>query len=247
MNEGYIKLSRKMLDWEWYSDINTTRLFIHLIFKANWKDGRFQGVEIPRGSLVTSLGNLATETGLSIREVRTSLNHLKTTGEVTSKRHAKFSVISIKNYCLYQDIDKQNDKQVTSERQASDKQSTTIEEIKKERREETKKKRVSKDTPKENPEDIINRYGFSETMKAKILEWLEYKKERREAYKSTGLTALLKTVSQKVGEYGENPVTALMDECMANGWRGIIWERLKKEEKDNGIDWDDYLKGGLRL
>ena len=117
MNEGYIKLSRKMLSWEWYSDINTTRLFVHLIFKANWKDGRFQGVEVPRGSLVTSLGHLSKETGLSVREVRTSLNHLKTTGEVTSKRHAKFSVISIKNYCLYQDADKQNDKQETSERQ----------------------------------------------------------------------------------------------------------------------------------
>ena len=77
MNEGYIKLSRKMLSWEWYSDINTTRLFVHLIFKANWKDGRFQGVEVPRGSLVTSLGHLSKETGLSIQQVRTALKHLK--------------------------------------------------------------------------------------------------------------------------------------------------------------------------
>ncbi len=252
MNEGYIKLSRKMLSWEWYSDINTKVLFIHLIFKANWKDGRFQGVEVPRGSLVTSLGNLARETGLSVREVRTSLNHLKTTGEVTSKRHAKFSVISIKNYCLYQDADKQNDKQETSERQAIDKRATTIEERNKKKKEIREEDKTPVNGRGGYPTDIIDQYDFSEEMRAKIDEWLEYKKERRESYKSTGLTALLRKISQKSGEYGENPVMALMDECMANGWRGIIWDKLKAGEskKDNGQDdddWDKYLKGGLTV
>ena len=252
MNEGYIKLSRKMLSWEWYSDINTKVLFIHLIFKANWKDGRFQGVEVPRGSLVTSLGNLARETGLSVREVRTSLNHLKTTGEVTSKRHAKFSVISIKNYCLYQDADKQNDKQETSERQAIDKRATTIEERNKKKKEIREEDKTPVNGRGGYPTDIIDQYDFSEEMRAKLDEWLEYKKERRESYKSTGLTALLRKISQKSGEYGENPVMALMDECMANGWRGIIWDKLKAVEskKDNGQDdddWDKYLKGGLTV
>ena len=51
---GHIKIDRRILEWEWYSDINTCRLFIHLLLKANWKDGRFQGTEVPRGSLVTS-------------------------------------------------------------------------------------------------------------------------------------------------------------------------------------------------
>src|SRR5699024_11013205 len=80
------------------------------------------------------------------------------------------------------------------------------------------------------PTDIIDQYDFSEEMRAKIDEWLEYKKERRESYKSTGLTALLRKISQKSGEYGENPVMALMDECMANGWRGIIWDKLRTEK-----------------
>ena len=90
-------------------------------------------------------------------------------------------------------------------------------------------------------------------MRAKLDEWLEYKKERRESYKSTGLTALLRKISQKSGEYGENPVMALMDECMANGWRGIIWDKLRTEkEDDNGgkqddDDWDKYLKGCLTV
>ena len=41
---NYIKLSRGLLDWEWYTDINTTRLFIHMLLKANWKDGNFKAL-----------------------------------------------------------------------------------------------------------------------------------------------------------------------------------------------------------
>ncbi len=249
MDGGFIKIDRGILDWEWYSDINTTRLFIHLILKANWKDGRFQGQEIKRGSFVTSYPKLAEETELTVNQVRTSLSKLKSTGEITVKSQSKFSVITVKNYCLYQDISQANHSQITDKPQTNHSQITTIEESKKVRREEIKK-RVSKDTPKETPEDIISQYDFSEAMTIKIKEWLKYKSERRETYKSTGLTALLNRVSQKSGEYGENPVMALMDESMANGWRGIIWDRLKGEEKhelSGKGKWDEYLQDGLNV
>lgn len=131
----YVKISRKILEWEWYTDVNTKVLFLHILLKANWKPGRFQGIEIPRGSFVTSLQNLAVETGLTIRNVRTALKHLENTGEVTSNRHAKFSVITIKNYDKYQS----SDSQVTVNRQSSDNQVTTIKEGKKERKEEYNK------------------------------------------------------------------------------------------------------------
>ena len=249
MDGGFIKIDRGILDWELYSDINTTRLFIHLILKANWKDGRFQGQEIKRGSFVTSYPKLAEETELTVNQVRTSLSKLKSTGEITVKSQSKFSVITVKNYCLYQDISQANHSQITDKPQTNHSQITTIEESKKVRREEIKK-RVSKDTPKETPEDIISQYDFSEAMVIKIREWLKYKSERRETYKSTGLTALLNRVSQKSGEYGENPVMALMDESMANGWRGIIWDRLKGEEKhelSGKGKWDEYLQDGLNV
>lgn len=127
---GKIWLDRKILDWEWWSDINTYRLFTYCLLKANWKDSKFQGVDIPRGSFVTSLPNLAISTTLSVRQVRTSLEHLKTTGELTVIRHAKFSVVVVNNYNQYQCSDTQIDSQLTEERQSIDSQSTTIEEDK---------------------------------------------------------------------------------------------------------------------
>ena len=53
----YIKLNRKIIGWEWYLNINVKTLFIHCLLKANWKDGRFEGKELKRGSFVTSLEN----------------------------------------------------------------------------------------------------------------------------------------------------------------------------------------------
>ena len=136
---NYIKLSRGLLDWEWYTDINTTRLFIHMLLKANWKDGNFKGTTIPRGSFVSSIGKLSGETGLTDREIRTAISHLKKTGEVTSKTTNKFSVFTVVKYDLYQTTDKQNDKQPTDKRQTNDKLTTTIEEGKNIRRKEGKK------------------------------------------------------------------------------------------------------------
>ena len=136
MKGDYIKINRSLLEWGWYKDKNTSRLFIHMLLKANWKDGFFLGIEIKRGSFVSSLAKLSEETNLSVREIRTALKHLESTGEVTSTKYNKFTVFTVNNYCSYQSIDRQSDKQVTSNRQASDKQVTTIEEGKKGRKKE---------------------------------------------------------------------------------------------------------------
>lgn len=133
MKGDYIKINRSLLEWGWYKDKNTSRLFIHMLLKANWKDGFFLGIEIKRGSFVSSLAKLSEETNLSVREIRTAIKHLESTGEVTSKKYNKFSVFTVNNYCSYQSSDTQSDKQPTSNRQASDNNR---------RREERKKERI---------------------------------------------------------------------------------------------------------
>lgn len=136
MDGNYIKINRKILEWEWYKNINTCRLFFHMLLIANWKEGKFEGETIPRGSFVSSIRKLSEETGLTEREVRTALLHLESTGELTRKGHSKYSVFTVNNYSKYQFTDTVIDKQVTGKRHTNDKQSTTIEERKKERKEE---------------------------------------------------------------------------------------------------------------
>lgn len=127
---SYIKIDRKILDWEWYSNINTKVLFLHMLLKANWKDGKFEGKTIPRGSFVSSYSTLERETNLTNREIRTAISHLKTTGELTVKKTNKYSIFTINNYNQYQVIDSQNDSQATVKRQSNVSLTSAIEEKK---------------------------------------------------------------------------------------------------------------------
>ena len=92
-----------MTKWEWYTDIPTKTLFIHLLLTANWADGKFQGIDIPAGSLVTSVAHLSKQTGLSIQQVRTAIKHLISTGEITSTSTNKYTLITICNWWNFQD------------------------------------------------------------------------------------------------------------------------------------------------
>ena len=123
-DKEYVKVFRKMIRWEWYTDINTKVLFLHCLLKANWKPGSWHGYKYERGQFITSLPTLANETGLTIRQVRTALTHLKSTGEVTDKIYSKFRIITVKSYDSFQSSDRQNDSQPTGKRQASDRQAT---------------------------------------------------------------------------------------------------------------------------
>ena len=41
MNEGFIKIYRQLLEWEWYTDTNTKVLFLHCLLKANFKTKKY--------------------------------------------------------------------------------------------------------------------------------------------------------------------------------------------------------------
>lgn len=130
MNGKWIKIFTKFLNWEWYKDQNTKALFIHCLLNANWKDGRFEGHDIPRGSFVTGRKKLSQELGLTEQEVRTALKHLISTNELTIKKTNKFSIISIVNFEKYQQVNQQTNQQLTNNQPTTNQQLTTIEEYK---------------------------------------------------------------------------------------------------------------------
>ena len=115
MNEVWIKLHKKFLDWKWYKNKNTKILFIHCLLKANWKDGFYQDVEVKRGSFVTGRKQLSKELGLTEQEIRTAINHLKSTNEITINSTNNFSIISINNYDKYQSINQVLNQRATNE------------------------------------------------------------------------------------------------------------------------------------
>ena len=153
-----------MTEWEWYRNVNTKTVFLHCLFKANWKDGRFEGVVIPRGSFATSLSNLSKECNLTIQNIRSAISHLKSTGEITVQRHGNFSVVTVTNYCQYQDINTETNKPLTNHQQTSNSPLTTIEEYK-------NNKNIKKDIYSDHQKEVRHKYG---TYKHVLLTEKEY-------------------------------------------------------------------------
>lgn len=123
--EGWICLYKKLINWEWYQDGNTCRLFIHLLLLANYEDKYWQGQLIKRGQLVTSIQHLSDGLNLSVRQIRTSLEKLKSTGEITSKATNKYTLVTIEKYEDYQAKEENATSKMTNKRQTNDKQMTT--------------------------------------------------------------------------------------------------------------------------
>lgn len=100
------------------------------------------------------------------------------------------------------------------------------------------KENVPKGTSKKSADALTPFSEFSPELQEALQEWMQYKAERKEQYKPTGLKAFVSEVRNKLRTYGEAMVISLIRECMANGWRGIIWDRLEKQKPP------DKLKGG---
>jgi len=126
MNEGFILLHRRIIkEWEWYSNINDTRLWVHCLLRANWEDNWYDGILIKRGSFMTSYKSLSSETGLTIQQVRTSLAHLKKTDNLTIENNRQYSIITIKNYDKYQCEQQTNNTPITHDQHTSNTRVTT--------------------------------------------------------------------------------------------------------------------------
>ena len=146
---GFIKLFRQILDWEWYDDLPTCRLFIHLLLKANYAERNWHGQTIERGSCITSYATLASETGLSQEQIKRALKNLTKTGEIKRIATNKNTVICVVKYADFQGFgfeyneqttnkEQTENKQKTNEKQTSNEQTTTTKEIKNKRNKESK-------------------------------------------------------------------------------------------------------------
>lgn len=195
---GHIKLHRGMLEWGWYKDLPTCKLWLHILLRANYKACEWQGIEIPRGAFATSYAALSAESGLTVKQVRTALDKLKSTGEITVKTNRHYTIVTVAKYDEYQS--------------APDEMPTPA--------------KCPAKPKADKPKEPDQTERFNEPVRSAVRDWLNYKKERREAYKSTGLKSLLTEIENRVKRHGEQAVAEVIRLSMANNWRGIIWDRI---------------------
>lgn len=99
--QGFKYIHRKITDWEWYTHPTVSRLFIHCLLKANHTEKQWQGITIKAGQFATSYPILASELGLSIKQIRGAMEKLIKTGSVAHKGQSKYSVITVVNWEEY--------------------------------------------------------------------------------------------------------------------------------------------------
>jgi biotin operon repressor len=122
---GFVVLHRKILDWEWYDDPNTLRLFIHCILRANHAPQKWRGKLIERGQFISSRATLAQELGLSEQQIRTGIKKLESTGEITSQGKSQHTVFTVNSYSKYQDINQQDNQRITNDQPTDNQRITT--------------------------------------------------------------------------------------------------------------------------
>lgn len=133
-NTGWIKIYRSLLYWEWADVPEMVALWVRLIIRATHEDSQWHGVTISRGQLVTTVAKLAAESGLSPQQVRTCLDRLKASNQITTQTTNKYTIITISKYDAYQETEtteqQTNGKQTTRKQQTNNTQATSISRIK---------------------------------------------------------------------------------------------------------------------
>lgn len=122
---GFIKLHRKLVAWEWYKDSVVKAVFLHLLLMANYAPTGWKGITLMPGQLVVGRKSLAYELGLSEQQIRTALRKLKTTHEITAEATNKYTVITIVNWDDYQFNDYLSNRQSADGQADINRQATT--------------------------------------------------------------------------------------------------------------------------
>lgn len=103
-DKGFIKLSRKIMQWEWWDDATMVKFFTGLILLANYETKSWHGMTIKRGSFITSISKLTDILQMSKNAVLRCLLKLKDTGEIIDEvKPNQYRLITIVNYEIYQE------------------------------------------------------------------------------------------------------------------------------------------------
>lgn len=239
MAGNFIKIDRKILKWEWWSDINTFRLFMYMLISAYWKDGNYKGKIIERGSFPSSISELSKETNLSVMEIRTSLKHLQLTGEITSKATNKFTIFTVVNYNLYQtDNNQQTDNILLTNSILKESKNERTEEIKEDKNAEKDITNVISKKKSYYPDDELLDEAFNEyvTMRKRI---------KKPICTDKALHRAMNTLEKLSG--GDNDLAVkILNRSVDHCWQGLFELKEDNSSKQGNqnfnkgaIDWDN--------
>lgn len=174
---------------------------------------------------------------ISIKAFKNARNSLQQKGAidyVSSKVRGTCTKYKIcDDFCTYQKTQQRNNNRTTDEQQRDNKGITDGTPYKKKNKIENK--------------SITPIVPFEGTLGDKVSEWLQYKQERGQKYKSTGLNSLFRKIQDETDKHSEAFVLSVIDRSITNNWQGLFFDSGKQnsggaDSEDNGQD--DYSSIG---
>ena len=237
-DSNWIKLNRKIWEnfiWD-FDKPQYAMAWIDMLLMANYKDKKilFDGkpIVVERGSFITSIVKLSERWNMNRRTVSRFLDLLQSDGMITYKSTHKCTTVFVCNYNAFQDF---SDGECTTECTTECTQHKKVKNVKE-----------GKENTLTIYERVLPDYLLSDYVKSKVDEWITYKAQRRESYQEQGMKSLLSQIQKNSKEYGERAVVELIDECMASGWKGIIFDRLKPKATPDQSHQTRTTNGGYR-
>lgn len=234
---GWVKLHRSILTWEWFTDVNTAHFFEYCIVKANHDDDSWRGISIKRGSFLSSYETMRVESGLSVQKIRTSIEKLKSTGEITSESTNNYTIITVCNYNNYQ-IEFGQEQQAVQQavQQAAQQAVQHASQQQTRNKEEKNKEELKRDTivsPKKEKFDFLAGLISLNVEEQVAKDWMKVRAAKKASDSSTAFKQLetaLKKITQTYGISNNDAIRV----CVTNGWYGC------KESYFSNIRLSDY-------
>ena len=225
MRLGFVKLHRKLIDWEWYQCPNTFRLFIHLLLLANHKPNKWQSYDIDRGQVLTGRKVLSSALGITEQQIRTSINKLKSTNDITIKTTNKFSLVTVVNYSSYQDCDSivtsKTTSDITNEQPTSNQQVTT-----------NKNDKNVKNENKTNKAAMLTHEDLPDYIDASLFgEFLEVRRKLKAVNTERAIKLLIGKL-QEFHKSGRDPNKAI-ERSIENSWKTVYPEKSNETNQSN--------------
>lgn len=207
MENGFIKLYRSLLKWEWIDEPNVLVLFIHCLLRANYQNAKYHGIDVERGTFITSYSKLSDATGLTIKQVRNALAKLIQTGEIRAElgQGKKYTIIRVCNY------DKFQEGKVRAELGQSE--GTT-------RATDKNIKNIKKD----------KKYYEDDALNQTFVDYVDMRKRIKAPMTDRAIQLAIGKLNKLSGGNNEKAIK-ILEQSIMNSWKGLF--ELKEEKKAN--------------
>lgn len=180
MNEGYVKIFRRMIDTSFYRNSKMVHFALHCLLRANHKPIKIlfnqKEIELQKGEFVSGVHALKKETRLSVQSIRTCVQTLCNIGFLTKRSTNQFTVYRVEKYSFYQFGDGKSTSNLTNHQQTDNKRITTDKNDKNDKNDNKVKNIVISENAKSIANELHKHILINDskhTIKSSLFKWQE--------------------------------------------------------------------------